>query len=685
MRNGFRSFSVIATCAVLLLSIFACDLPTLTPPYDVYVATAGNDSNDCRSATHACRTVQAALDKSVTGSNIIIGAGTFTAGLSLRKIVTIRGAGQTRTIINALNNTTPIIDIQNYITTTLNDLTLAHGGIAIMLRGRNASITANNLTITSSEYGIENSVGGRITLTNTTITGSTRIGIENYGTLQATGLTMRSNAISAILNHGVADLTNATFQQNGDAIILGSDPGRTPRLTATNATITANTGYAISNQGGTVTITTGTISNNGFGVYNYDDPTPGTVTMTNATISNNRSGGFYNRATLVLQNVVISANTGPGIDTYAGSVQVTNAAIIRGGDAGLDVHGGIATATNLTVSGNHRIGVELMAGSLDLSYSTVAFNNLLGLYENTGVMLTVQNSIVELNTPQNCSLSGTHTFTGPNILCDDTVTATSLHLGALTPAAGTSILPLLARSPAIDAASGACPATDQRGYARPYGSACDLGAFEFGSSMAIVAGTPGTGTPTSQVLEIVTPTGTATPTPTAPAAPQAKITKNAFCRKGPGTAYFDVTSLAAGTQVQVEGRTDSALRWWWVLIPGGSDHCWVSDSNLELSGPADQLPVQAAPPLPQPPTGFSDASACVKKAKNRTVTLTWKTSPGATGYRVYRDGILLDELGAGATSYTDTSLSVKDYTYTIEAINANGKSIGVDTISSRCP
>ncbi len=37
---------------------------------------------------------------------------------------------------------------------------------------------------------------------------------------------------------------------------------------------------------------------------------------------------------------------------------------------------------------------------------------------------------------------------------------------------------LLANSPAIEGGSAACPATDQRGIARPQGTACDIGAFE---------------------------------------------------------------------------------------------------------------------------------------------------------------------------------------------------------------
>jgi hypothetical protein len=41
-------------------------------------------------------------------------------------------------------------------------------------------------------------------------------------------------------------------------------------------------------------------------------------------------------------------------------------------------------------------------------------------------------------------------------------------------------LPLLAGSAAIDAYSGGCPSADQRGVARPQGTACDIGAYEVG-------------------------------------------------------------------------------------------------------------------------------------------------------------------------------------------------------------
>jgi hypothetical protein len=45
---------------------------------------------------------------------------------------------------------------------------------------------------------------------------------------------------------------------------------------------------------------------------------------------------------------------------------------------------------------------------------------------------------------------------------------------------------LLPGSPAIDAgANSGCPATDQRGVARPYGLRCDIGAFEFNLALVL--------------------------------------------------------------------------------------------------------------------------------------------------------------------------------------------------------
>jgi hypothetical protein len=48
---------------------------------------------------------------------------------------------------------------------------------------------------------------------------------------------------------------------------------------------------------------------------------------------------------------------------------------------------------------------------------------------------------------------------------------------------------LLSGSPAVDAGGMACPATDQRGVARPQGAACDIGSFELAPRRADVTTT----------------------------------------------------------------------------------------------------------------------------------------------------------------------------------------------------
>ena len=96
-----------------------------------------------------------------------------------------------------------------------------------------------------------------------------------------------------------------------------------------------------------------------------------------------------------------------------------------------------------------------------------------------------------------------------------------------------------------------------------------------------------------------------TVTPTAPvifSIPTFTFSKNAFCRKGPSVAYEDVTAFLQGQSVQIDGRNQDEPRWWWVLIPASSGHCWVSDSTGSASGPLDGVKVVSAPPLPPSPT-----------------------------------------------------------------------------------
>lgn len=104
-------------------------------------------------------------------------------------------------------------------------------------------------------------------------------------------------------------------------------------------------------------------------------------------------------------------------------------------------------------------------------------------------------------------------------------------------------------------------------------------------------------TANAPIVAADTLTPTQTPTPTF-SPPMFLFTQNANCRRGPGTVYPVVTSFLDGRSVQIDGRNQSLPRWWWVLIPNSSQHCWVSDSAGTTEGDPESLPVKPAPPTP---------------------------------------------------------------------------------------
>jgi len=125
-------------------------------------------------------------------------------------------------------------------------------------------------------------------------------------------------------------------------------------------------------------------------------------------------------------------------------------------------------------------------------HCTVAFNtnnySSIGAVSSSGVFYS-QNSILAGNATND--FSGVLTSEGYNLIqntngCaiagDETgnIYNQDPKLGPLADYGGpTPTMPLLAGSPALDGGSSSgCAETDQRGRVRPYGAACDIGAFE---------------------------------------------------------------------------------------------------------------------------------------------------------------------------------------------------------------
>ncbi len=99
-----------------------------------------------------------------------------------------------------------------------------------------------------------------------------------------------------------------------------------------------------------------------------------------------------------------------------------------------------------------------------------------------GVLLQTSIAISSQSVRTTCVFTrdGGHNLTFPSGNdCPGAVFADPLLAGLAANGGATPTLAIAANSPAIDAApTSACPATDQRGVARPQGSACDIGAFE---------------------------------------------------------------------------------------------------------------------------------------------------------------------------------------------------------------
>jgi beta-glucanase (GH16 family) len=229
-------------------------------------------------------------------------------------------------------------------------------------------------------------------------------------------------------------------------------------------------------------------------------------------------GGIYNGdgSRLVLRDSAVRGNTtqlvdGGGVYAFFNAQVTIERSTISGNVAG-NVGGGIrslgqVTLLNSTLSGNtasawYGGAVFHTDGTLSLVNTTVTANAsnpggpaaiFVGTFTSAGASLSLANSVVAGNSAAGCFVgafgSGAVSLTsgGHNVFTDVTCAPVptdgvvgDARLGPLADNGGPTLThALLPGSPAIDAADAAlCPATDQRGVARPQGAGCDAGAVE---------------------------------------------------------------------------------------------------------------------------------------------------------------------------------------------------------------
>jgi len=396
----------------------------------------------------------------------------FQENISITKSVTLKGAGESATILDGQGSGRVIT-----IDSTSESLTVAVLGVTI----QNGKVSTGLNDFGGGIYNptVLGSVSkAKLTVTNATIRANSAnhagAGIYNGGTLTLTNVTITGNSTTGggggIANSGKATLDHVTI--SGNRAGGGGGVGNGGQI-----------GIAGS---GTMTLTNVTIRDNVVstaGVGGIDNADGGTMTLMNVTINNNSAEGSVgaienisgNRrapATMTLINVTISRNK----DVLGGT------AIFNGNQAGR----GVATMylTNVTINDNFPFR-GIWNGSTDAN-SVILKNVLLANNGEANCSPYKKGNISSLGHNLSSDASCADIFKGPGDLNN---TDPKLDPEGLKDNGGfTQTIALLPGSPAIDAvAVKACTdqsetpqpiPTDQRGVSRPQGKACDIGAFE---------------------------------------------------------------------------------------------------------------------------------------------------------------------------------------------------------------
>ena len=445
--------ALMSLLAFLTLAGLCNEARAATP---IYVRTDGDDTacNGTANAAYspaaapncALATIQEGVFIVDPGGTVLVGAGTYTLGVSIDRDVIVRGASASTTILDGER---------------------ARPGFYV---GSGKRATIDRLTIRNcvSVYGGGIDNRGTLTVTNGVIIGNAATNDGDGGGILNLGGTLLISRTTVLSN--TADRDGGGVSSLGDLTIMHSD-------------IRWNT------------------AKHGGGVHH----TEGNLSILDSTLRNNRAfgsgasgGGIFNGATAQLKRVTLSGNsavyTGTVDDGIGGAIHtqesmtLTNCTISgnRAGWGGAISNSGdhlfiasTSIVSNSVTPGSGGPGGINNYGSITMTYSILAHNDGANCVNDESLVSAGHN----LDSGNTCSLAA-----GGDLVNTDPRIAPLRDNGGRPTASGQppETHALVGGSPAIDAGSDmGCPATDQRGVARPIDGdmdkvpKCDIGAYEF--------------------------------------------------------------------------------------------------------------------------------------------------------------------------------------------------------------
>jgi len=267
--------------SVPLLALILAFAPAAHASTKLYVNGAtGNDSNNCKSPQHACKTIGHAISLASSGDTVKVAPSTYTENLTIGISLNILGANARTTIVDG-NQSGTVFTISTGVV-LLSGLTIQNGKVNSGFAGgiaNKGTLTVSNCTITgndgSSGYvgGIFNDVGS-LTVLSCTITGNSASG----------------GYVGGIFNDaGTATVTNSTITGNSaTGGYVGGIWGDAGTTTVSNSTITGNSGSyggGVWGDGGTTIQNTIVADNSGANCY-------GTVSSEGYNLSSDSTCNF---------------------------------------------------------------------------------------------------------------------------------------------------------------------------------------------------------------------------------------------------------------------------------------------------------------------------------------------------------------------------------------------------------